>query len=203
MSNDATRDALTPVDWSTGRWTVAPAAVEVVGGDLLVTPAGRSDAWRETSYGFTRDDAPALVAELPTPGAVEVTFTVDLDAEFDQAGLLLRVDERTWIKAGVELSDGAPQLGAVVTLGKSDWSVRPVPEWSGRQVTLRASRSGDAVTIRARVDDEPFGLVRLAPFPQHVPVVAGPYACSPSRDEAGLQVRFHAWRTGPADATLH
>ncbi len=196
-------DTATPVPWSAGRWTVPPAAVEAEAEDLLVTPAAGSDAWRETSYGFTRDDAPALVVDLADPGAVEVTFTLDLTAEFDQAGLVVRADERTWIKAGVELSDGMPQVGAVVTLGKSDWSVRPVPEWSGRRVTLRASRSGDAVTIRARADDEPFTLVRLAPFPPGAAAVAGPYACSPSRTKAGLTVRFHAWRTGPADATLH
>jgi len=199
MSDDAT----TAVPWSLGHWTVPPTATATDGTDLLLTPAARSDAWRETSYGFTRDDAPALVVDLPTPGAVEVTFTVDLTAQFDQAGLMVRADERTWIKAGVELSDGVPQLGAVVTLGRSDWSVRPVPDWSGRRVSLRASRSGDAVTIRARVDDEPFALVRLAPFPAGAAAVAGPYACSPSRDEPGLTVRFHAWRTGPADAALH
>ena len=194
---------LTPVPWSAGRWTVPPAASSTAGDDLLLVPAARSDAWRETSYGFIHDDAPALLAELATPGAVEVTFTVDLTVEFDQAGLLLRADEHTWIKAGVELSDGVPQLGAVVTLGRSDWSVRPVPEWSGRRVTLRASRAGDAVTIRARVDDEPFALVRLAPFPPEAPTAAGPYACSPTREEPGLTVRFHSWRTGPADAALH
>jgi len=196
-------DVMTRVPWSAGRWTVPPAAVRTADDDLLVTPAARSDAWRETSYGFTHDDAPALVADLTTPRAVEVTFTADLSVQFDQAGLMLRADERTWIKAGVELSDGVPQLGAVVTLGRSDWSVRPVPEWSGRRVTLRASRSGDAVTVRACVDDEPFTLVRVAPFPADATVVAGPYACSPTRDAAGLTVRFHAWRTGPADATLH
>lgn len=195
--------SLTPVPWSDGRWTVPPATWSTSGDDLLLTPAARSDAWRETSYGFTRDDAPALVADLATPGAVEVTFTVDLTAQFDQAGLMVRADERTWIKAGVELSDGVPQLGAVVTVGRSDWSVRPVPEWSGRRVTLRASRAGDAVTIRARVDDEPFALVRLAPFPAGAAALAGPYACSPTRDDAGLTVRFHSWRTGPADAALH
>ncbi len=196
-------DAMTPVPWSAGRWTTPPAAVESAGQDLLVTPAARSDAWRETSYGFVHDDAPALVADLVTPGAVEVTFTVDLTTQFDQAGLMIRADERTWIKAGVELSDGVPQLGAVVTLGRSDWSVRPVPEWSGRRVTLRASRAGDAVTIRARVDDGAFALVRVAPFPADAIAAAGPYACCPTRAEPALTVRFHSWLTGPADAALH
>lgn len=195
-------DPSTPVPWSAGRWTSPPARVDGTDGtDLVVAPEGGSDAWRVTAYGFTHDDAPALLAPLPTPGAVEVTFTVDFAEQFDQAGVMLRVDESTWLKAGVELADGVPQVGAVVTLGRSDWSVRPVPGWAGRRVTVRASRTGDAVTLRARVDDSPFELLRVAPFPADAEVASGPYCCAPTR--AGLAVRFHSWRTGPADAALH
>jgi uncharacterized protein len=68
-------------------------------------------------------------------------------------------------------------------------------------VTVRASRDGDAVTVRARVDDEPFRLVRLAPFPPGATVLAGPYCAAPTR--SGLTVRFTRWTTGPADAALH
>jgi regulation of enolase protein 1 (concanavalin A-like superfamily) len=185
--------------WSAGAWTTPPAAVAEDGPDLLVTAVGGSDAWRHTSYGFVHDDAHALLA--PLDGAVEVTFDAAFDQQFDQAGLMLRADAETWLKAGVEFSDGALQLGAVVTLGRSDWSVSPVPEWAGRRVTVRASRDGDAVTVRARVDDEPFRLVRLAAFPPGVPVSAGPYCCAPTH--AGLVVRFRRWTTGPADDALH
>ncbi|WP_138759924.1 DUF1349 domain-containing protein [Modestobacter altitudinis] len=185
--------------WSAGSWTTAPAAVVEEGPDLLVTAVEGSDAWRHTSYGFVHDDAHALLT--PLDGAVEVTFDADFDQQFDQAGLLLRADPETWLKSGVEFSDGALQLGAVVTLGRSDWSVAPVPGWAGRRVTVRASRDGDAVTVRARVHDEPFRLVRLAPFPAGATVLAGPYCCAPTR--AGLVVRFRRWTTGPADTALH
>jgi len=191
----------TPRAWTDGTWTTAPVAAAADGPDLLVTASEGSDAWRHTSYGFVRDDAHALLAPLDVPGAVEVTFDADYDQQFDQAGLVLRADAQTWVKAGVEISDGVAQLGAIVTLGRSDWSVAPVPEWTGRRVTVRASRAGDAVTVRARVDDEPFRLVRLCPFPPDAAVAAGPYCCAPTR--AGLVVRFRRWATGPADAALH
>jgi len=192
---------LVDTPWSAGVWTTPPVDAVEHDGDLVVTAVEGSDAWLKTAYGFTHDDAHALLAPLPAEGAVEVDLTVAFDAQFDQAGLMLRADGETWIKAGVELADGVPQLGAVVTLGRSDWSVGPVPDWSGRQVTIRLSRSGDAVTVRARADHEPFRLVRVAPFPAGVPAAAGPYCCAPTR--AGLTVTFHAWRTGPADAALH
>src|ERR1700712_202468 len=100
--------------WHTGTWTTPPAAVIEDGSDLLVTAVQGSDAWRHTSYGFVHDDAHALLAPLATPGALEVTFELDYDRQFDQAGLMLRVDAETWLKTGVEVSDGSAQVGAVV-----------------------------------------------------------------------------------------
>ena len=194
-------DALRPLPWSAGTWLHEPERAREDGADLLVTAAHGSDLWRTTSYGFVRDSAPALLAPLPGGRAVEVDVLVDLPGLYDQAGLLLRVDEETWTKAGVETSDGAPQLGAVVTRGVSDWSLAPVPEWSGTVVTLRASRSGDAVALRARSDGGPWRLVRVAPLDPAAEVAAGPFCAAP--DSPGLTVRFTGWRTGPADANLH
>ncbi|MBY8873439.1 DUF1349 domain-containing protein [Micromonospora sp. PLK6-60] len=191
-----------PVGWADGSWLNPPVRADRTdAGELVVEPAEGSDLWRHTSYGFVHDDASALLAPLPTGRAVEVTFQLDYGEQFDQAGVLVRVDERHWVKAGVEVSDGRPQLGAVVTREFSDWSVAPVPEWTGRAVTVRVSRAGDALTVRARVAGEPWRLVRLAPLPPDAVASAGPYCCSPSR--GGLAVRFTGWRTGPADGALH
>ena len=41
----------------------------------------------------------------------------------------------------------------------------------------------------------------LANSQSHAPVQAGPFCCAPSR--SGLVVRFLAWRSTPADASLH
>lgn len=189
------------VPWSDGRWTNEPVSTEAVEGALLVTAAEGSDAWRTTSYGFIHDTEHALLRPFEQDTAVEVEFLVDFEEQFDQAGLFLRVDEANWIKAGVEVSDGEEQLGAVVTRGESDWSLAPVASWRGRRVTVRASRSGDAITIRARVDADAWRLVRVAPLAADARAEAGPFCCAPSR--SGLAVRFLSWRTTPADASLH
>ena len=186
--------------WDDGTWTTPPEAVVPEGSDLLVTAREASDFWRTTSYGFVHDDGHGLLAPFPDGTAVEVSFVADLTEQFDQAGLLVRADAEHWVKAGVEYADGAAQLGAVVTSVVSDWSTGEV-DWVGRTVTVRASRSGDALTVRARVDEEPWRLVRLAPIDPTLPWSAGPMTCGPSR--AGLTVRFTSWTTGPADATLH
>lgn len=160
-----------------------------------------SDFWRTTGYGFVRDDGHALLTPLAVGSAVEVRFVAEMASEFDQAGLLVRADDRHWVKAGVELSDGALQVGAVVTADRSDWSVAPVPEWDGASVTLRVSWLPGALVVRARRGDDPWRLVRLAPWEADGTVTAGPYCCSPTH--GGLQVRFTGFATGPADSAIH
>jgi regulation of enolase protein 1 (concanavalin A-like superfamily) len=192
---------MTRVAWESGRWTHEPVAARIDGDALVVTAAEGTDAWRTTSYGFIHDTEHALLAPFDNGTAVEVSFTGDFSGNFDHAGAFIRTDDENWIKTGVEFSDGVLQLGAVVTRGFSDWSVAPVPHWAGRRITVRASRSGDAVAIRARVDDEPFALIRLAPLAPDAVAEAGPFLCAPSRP--GLTVRFESWTVGPADESLH
>lgn len=187
------------VAWTEGAWTHPPVAVESDGDALAVTAVEGSDAWRHTAYGFVHDDEHALLAPLEVGEAVEVVVETTFTGEFDQAGVFVRADDETWMKAGLEFADGALNLGAVVTLGRSDWSVAPV-EWNGRRVTVRVSRGEDALVVRARVDDEPFRLVRVAPFPAG-PASAGPFLCAPTR--AGFTARFLDWRLTDADASLH
>lgn len=192
---------MTRIAWSEGSWTHPPVSAIESGGDLLVTAAEGSDAWRRTSYGFINDSEHALLAPLGREDAVEVDFTAAFREQFDQAGVFLRVSAEQWIKAGVEFADGSPQLGAVVTNEYSDWSLAPVPTWIDRRVTVRASRTGDAVTVRARCDGEDFRLVRVIPLAPELEVHAGPFVCAPTR--AGLTVPLHEWRRTAPDASLH
>lgn len=185
----------------TASWTHEPEAAVLDGDVLRVTAIEGSDAWRTTSYGFVHDSEHALVERIDGAFSVEVSFVLDYTEQFDQAGVFLRVDERNWIKAGVEVSDGTPQLGAVVTRDFSDWSVAPVPEWVGRVVTVRVSRDGDAVTVRAWADDEQPRLVRVAYLDPDAAVSAGLLCAAPTR--AGLTVSFTGYRVGAPDEALH
>ena len=119
------------ITWASGDWLNSPPEVEPDGGDLLVTAAEGSDFWRTTAYDFVHDDGHGLLRPFEPGTAMEVSFRMDYGSQFDQAGILVRAGPRHWVKAGVEVVDGAPQLGAVVTHEVSDWSACPVPEWGG------------------------------------------------------------------------
>ena len=188
------------VAWSEGSWTREPVSQSQEGALLTVEAAAESDWWRTTSYGFIHDDGHALVKEFPNESAIEVTFVLNYTEQFDQAGIFITADSENWIKAGVEFCDGSPQVGAVVTQKNSDWSVAPVAEWMNKEVTIRVSRSGDAVTVRAGINND-LRLVRVAPLNPSRTWSAGPMFCAPTR--AGLKVTFTKWSEGPADSDLH
>ncbi|MFJ4174460.1 DUF1349 domain-containing protein [Microbacterium sp. NPDC089696] len=190
------------VPWSRGTWTRSPDAVSTTdAGTLEATAAEGSDAWRHTAYGFVHDTEHALLSPLAVGDAMEVSFRAPWSGQFDQAGIFLRADDEHWVKAGVEYADGHLGLGAVVTDIRSDWSVGHVDEWRDADVTVRVSRWIDAVVVRARAEDGPWRLVRVAPFDGERAASAGPFLAAPTR--AGLTVTFTHWTRSPADAALH
>jgi regulation of enolase protein 1 (concanavalin A-like superfamily) len=188
------------IQWSEGTWVNPPVAVLQVGQQLKVTTVHESDFWRNTSYGFVHDSGHALLKDFPEHSSMEVTFVLDYSGQFDQAGIIVHSDSQHWIKAGVESADGWPQVGAVVTSINSDWSLAPVPAWMGKEVTVRASRTTDALTIRARCGNED-QLIRLAPIDSSLSWRAGPHCASPISQS--LDVTFTQWAHGDADLALH
>jgi regulation of enolase protein 1 (concanavalin A-like superfamily) len=188
------------IRWPSGTWTNPPrSAVEE--DHLDVTAEEGSDAWRRTAYGFVHDSAHALLAPLLVGEAMDVTLRAPWDGQFDQAGIFVRVDSEHWMKAGLEYADGHLGLGAVVTAGSSDWSVGHVDEWHESEITVRVSRWADALIVRARADDGPWRLVRVAPFDGAAAASAGPFLAAPTR--AGFTVRFLRWTRSAADTDLH
>ena len=113
---------------------------------MFVTP--KTDYWRITHYGFTVDDGPFYYATVggEFEVKVKVKITGDYKTRLDQMGLMLRIDEKEWIKTGIEYVDGNFNISAVVTHEKSDWSVIQLTE-KPRSVWMKVVRRLDAVEI--------------------------------------------------------
>lgn len=188
--------------WYDGKWLNNPVLAQVEGDYLRVVPQKGADFWKKTYYGFEFEDGAALLADWQRDSAVEVSFLLSgFNELYDQAGILLYHGSGQWIKTGVEMNDGIPQISAVVTDGYSDWSCTAIPEWVGEEVTLRASVLNEAVIIRARTQHHPWRTIRVARFPYPSPNQAGPYAASPTRE--GFEVVFTRWEFKEADEDLH
>ncbi len=183
------------IDFRRGQWLNRPATSAVSEHSLMITTDPETDFWRETHYGFTRDTGHFLGIAT----AEEFTATIRIQGEFrslyDQAGLMVRIDEKRWVKTGVEFTDGQAFLSTVVTDGKSDWSVsQPFKELE--DFYIRVTLSNGAMRIQASRDGSIWPLLRLAPFPVADTYQVGPTACTPER--SGLVVRFSEFTINPA-----
>jgi uncharacterized protein len=175
------------MEWLNEPSTWALTGDDLETGTLEVVTGLETDFWSVTHYGFTRDNGHAYLDRAEGDFVAQVKFSGEYTELYDQAGLMIRLDEKHWIKAGVELEAGQLYLSAVVTREFSDWSVIPL-ETRPEAVYLRLERAGDAVRVDYALDGERFEMLRLAYFPPNAPVDVGPMACSPKR--AGFKAQF-------------
>lgn len=166
------------------KWTVENQALS-----MFITP--KSDYWRISHYGFTVDDAPFYYALYGGEFEVKVKITGDYKNRFDQAGLMLRIDEQNYIKAGIEFVDGVYNLSTVVTHKTSDWSVialeKPIPF-----IWIKAVRRLDAVEVFYSFDDKTYTMMRNAWMQDNTPMMVGVMGACPDGD--GFNVKFENFK---------
>lgn len=183
------------------RWLNEPPEWDERDGVLRVVTGPKTDFWRETHYDFVRDSGHFRYREFEGDFTAAVEFRGDYEELYDQAGLMLRLSERDWIKAGIEYVGGRQMLSAVVTRDFSDWSTMPLsapPEW----VRLRCTRQGSAVRLEWSDGAAGYQLFRLAYLPAADPIQVGPMCCSPQR--AGFVAHFRGLSIGaPTTDDLH
>ncbi|CZT37166.1 DUF1349 domain-containing protein [Rhizobium sp. 9140] len=189
------------VNLKQAKWLNEPAVWKAIETGVTLTTDMNTDFWRETHYGFTRDSGHFLGVPVDDDFTVRVRIQGEFRSLYDQAGLMVRIDESRWVKTGVEFTDGERFLSAVVTDGKSDWSVSQ-PFDQLEDFHIRVTLKGGAIRIQASSDGKRWPLLRLAPFPRAQRYLVGVTACTPER--SGLNVQFSDFSISGAITTdLH
>ena len=183
------------------RWLNEPARWELGPDGLRVVTDQAPDFWRETHYGFTRHSGHLFAAPVANSFTATVRVCARYESLYDQAGLMVLVDERTWVKAGIELSDGEAMLSSVLTLGRSDWATGAF-QGDASSVLIKDTVDRGVLRIQASADGHRWPLLRLCPFPASDTYLVGPMCCTPER--AGLEVLFPEFSvTPPTSKPLH
>ncbi|MDC9588813.1 DUF1349 domain-containing protein [Xenorhabdus sp. XENO-10] len=109
---------------STVKWLNPPLYWETDMGLCRIKPASGTDFWRETYFGHTADNGHALLASFCSSIVISTDVIFSPQHDYDQAGLMIRLSDKNWIKFSVELEpDRTIKLGTTVTSqGISDWS---------------------------------------------------------------------------------
>lgn len=179
------------------KWFNPPAKYIVENNTLQLEVEAGTDFWRITHYGFIRDNGHFWYLEKEGDFVATVKVTGHYKDLYDQAGLMIRIDEQNWIKTGVEFVEGVQQVSAVVTRQFSDWSVVPRTD-NPSCIWLQLIRKNDYVEIRYSFDHLTFDLLRLAYFPPEVKVQIGVMAAAP--DGKGFKAIFEDFTVTPHTA---
>jgi uncharacterized protein len=159
-------------------WLNEPAHVHYSEGVLNVRARGKTDFWRKTFYGYINDNGHFM--SLPVSG--DFTFQARVDGNYsslyDQAGLMVRLDEKHWMKCGTELVDNKRWASVVFTHDFSDWSTMEDLTQRGA-VYWRVVRQKDSIEARCSIDGEKYVTVRQGYFPAQQKVMVGVMACAP------------------------
>lgn len=183
-------------------WINEPPAHRRDDRSLIVTTGRETDFWNNTFYGFRHTNGHVLAHEVTGDFSLLVTFSAPYRDLYDQAGVMLRVDDNNWLKCGVEYADGLKNFSTVVTRNdQSDWSVTKLGGRLDAPVTLRLTRHAEALRVQIKTSNG-WRLARLAYLDMPNTVTAGPMCCSPVG--SGLEVTFHriAW-SDPIPRDLH
>ncbi|PRX57218.1 DUF1349 domain-containing protein [Flagellimonas meridianipacifica] len=162
------------------KWKVSEGKLE-----MFVTP--QSDYWRETHYGFTVDDGPFYYTSRGGEFEAMLKITGEYKTRFDQMGMMIRIDEKQWIKTGIEYVDGKYNYSTVVTNHQSSWSVIQLSE-KPKSVWIKVIRRLNAVEIFYSLDGTNYTMSNLSYLKGNVPLKVGMMAASP--DGNGFKAIF-------------
>ena len=172
-------------------WFNPPGQMDVAPESLEFVTSPDTDFWQRTHYGFRRNNGHALLMPLP---ADEFSFSIQTEffyeTLYDQAGILLYLDEEHWAKASIEFeTESFGNLGSVVTNGGwSDWATTPIPTDVNR-MAYRISRRGSDFLFECAPDGDDYQPMRVFHLLGDVAAAkVGLYACSPS--ESRFKARF-------------
>lgn len=177
------------------QWLNEPAQWRADGKDILLVTGDKTDFWQRTFNGWRNDNGHFYHKEVTGDFSADVVFRADYKAQYDQAGLMLRVGPDSWLKAGVEFAHGHAALSSVHTQGSfSDWAIAREVDVAAA-IHLRLTRKGESVCVQYKAGGG-FRTLRLCTMPGSRAATVGPMACSPI--EGGMNVRFSDFTLGPA-----
>ena len=160
-------------------WMNEPASSKISGEQIVVHSRAKTDFWQKTFDGYVADSGHFY--HLSAPG--DCTFTASINGryatQYDQAGVMVRIDSENWMRCGTEFIDGKRFASVVFTRTYSDGST--MPDLSETEpIWWRAIRKKDSIEALCSLNGVQFTSVRMGYFPPSRPVEVGIMCAAPS-----------------------
>jgi regulation of enolase protein 1 (concanavalin A-like superfamily)/RimJ/RimL family protein N-acetyltransferase len=174
----------------TMQWLNEPATWNADSDRLTMRAAGETDFWRKTHDGGMRDNGHFYAQAVTGDFTAKVKVSGQYNSLYDQAGIMVRLDETTWLKCGIEYVENVQYASTVVTRDYSDWSILPL-EPAPPSLYLRITRHGGTLEVAYALDGATYTMIRQAHLTDADTVQVGPMAAAPKGD--GFEVVFEGF----------
>ena len=151
-------------------------------------------------HGFVKDDAPFYWMYVDYDFEARLSFNCKLRTLYDQAGMMIRLDEENWVKAGVMMYRDMLHVSVVFTRGCSDWSTHrlPIKKLGDDGFHVWVKRIGEVIEVLYSLDNENWIRVRQGHFVDAPRLRVGMMCAAPDSD--GFKVTFDDFMIKGADA---
>src|SRR5580698_1101838 len=160
-------------------WLNEPASAKINGGEIAVRSRAKTDFWQKTFDGYVADSGHFF--HLTASGDFKFTALINGNyaTQYDQAGLMVRIDAENWMRCGTEFIDGKRFASVVFTRTYSDGST--LPDLSETEpIWWRVVRKNDSIETFCSLDGDKFMSVRMGYFPKRPTVEVGLMCAAPS-----------------------
>jgi len=171
-------------------WTNEPAEWRVDSqGRLIARARPRSDFWRKTRNGFIADSGHLYSVQVRGDFVARLHVAGEFKEQYDQAGLMVMLNNAVWLKAGLEYVDGLYHFSSVVTHDYSDWALSHAVDAPALWVMVERDR--DNFIISASLDGQRFSVARECTLTDNFTLEVGPYLAAPAGE--GFVATFSAF----------
>lgn len=168
-------------------WLNEPPQWHVQNDVLTMQVGAHTDFWRKTHDGGIRDNGHFYYQPVKGDFVAQVKVTGQYGTLYDQAGLMVRLDETQWLKCGIEYMYGVQHASVVITHDYSDWSIVPLSP-NPPSIHVSVKREGSTIEVQYSLDGLAFTMIRTAYLTAADTVQVGMMAAAPQG--TGFQARF-------------
>ncbi len=167
-------------------WLHEPSTWRTEGTTIVARADAHTDFWRKTHDSGMRDSGHFCYEQVTGDFTADVKVVGQYADLYDQAGLMVRLDETTWLKCGIEFVKGVQYASSVVTRDWSDWAIRPLDKPPA--IWLRVVRHGASIEVSFSTDGAHYDLIRQAYLTAEPTVSVGVMLAAPKGK--GFMARF-------------
>lgn len=152
---------------------------------MVVNAKPKTDFWQSTHHNFHKDNGHFFFTRAMNNFTLTVKWHFEKAYQFDQCGLMLRVDERNWFKLSLMSENPTtPKLGSSLTnFGYSDWAVQELDKMP-QEIWYRLKRNGSDYIAYFSLDGFTYKQLRLFHLVNDNPEVKiGAYVAAPQRSD--------------------